>query len=234
MKVCSQCGEEKALSEFYFNKRFGREVAACKGCSAKAKKAYALKNSEKLKVVARKWQKANPERVRAAQDRWRAKNPGLAAQRTAEWRAKNRERALGAQRLANRKLKDAAYAAYGGYRCSCPGCKETIEAFLSLDHVNNDGAEHRKAVDRRKIYKWLAQNNYPDGFQVLCMNCNFGKARNGGICPHLTQRSEGPSTIPRGSTAKRPEARGSSEEDEDIVRSRRQRRAVPSNGAGSK
>ena len=90
--------------------------------------------------------------------------------------------------MSNRKLKAAAYAAYGGFRCAC--CGETEEAFLSLDHINNDGANHRRNVDRRKIYKWLAQEGYPPGFQVLCMNCNFGKARNGGICPHqLARRS---------------------------------------------
>ena len=34
------------------------------------------------------------------------------------------------------------------------------------------------------IYIWLKNNNFPEGFQVLCFNCNCGKARNKGICPH--------------------------------------------------
>jgi ABC-type uncharacterized transport system substrate-binding protein len=34
------------------------------------------------------------------------------------------------------------------------------------------------------FYKWLARNGYPSGFQILCMNCNHGKSRNGGVCPH--------------------------------------------------
>lgn len=71
--------------------------------------------------------------------------------------------------------------------------------FLSLDHVNNDGANHRRSLGyingngkgaSSKIWKWLRDNSYPSGFQVLCMNCNHGKARNGGICPHEAQRSE--------------------------------------------
>jgi hypothetical protein len=28
------------------------------------------------------------------------------------------------------------------------------------------------------------KHGYPEGFQVLCMNCNWGRYRNGGVCPH--------------------------------------------------
>jgi len=144
--------------------------------------AYRLRNVERLRAANRAWQRNNPERYKANQRRWRERNPGRNAELTAIWRANNLDRARAAQRACNRKLKDAAYAAYGGYRCKC--CGETLEAFLSLDHVNNDGAAHRKQTDRRKLYKWLQREGYPPGFQVLCMNCNFGKARNGGVCPH--------------------------------------------------
>ena len=37
------------------------------------------------------------------------------------------------------------------------------------------------------MYEWIKRNNYPDGFQVLCWNCNSGKGANGGICPHERQ-----------------------------------------------
>src|SRR5690348_1104353 len=93
------------------------------------------------------------------------------------------------------KAEGCRLRCYGGYRCACPGCSETIEAFLSLDHIHNDGAAHRKVINRRKLYVWLRNEGYPAGFQVLCMNCNFGKARNGGTCPHLTLHNltDGPS-----------------------------------------
>ncbi len=42
------------------------------------------------------------------------------------------------------RLKDDIYKAYGGYVCTC--CGETRELFLTLDHINNDGAEHRKQL----------------------------------------------------------------------------------------
>ena len=75
--------------------------------------------------------------------------------------------------------------AYGGFKCAC--CGETEPMFLTIDHVNNDGAEHRRQIGAKPgsgFYQWLKSEGYPPGFQVLCMNCNFGKHRNGGVCPH--------------------------------------------------
>ena len=75
--------------------------------------------------------------------------------------------------------------------------------FLTVDHVNGDGAAKR-AMHRtgNSFYRWIIRNGFPADFQVLCFNCNIGRAMNGGICPH----KEGSTTIPKGSTAKRPEA----------------------------
>lgn len=85
-----------------------------------------------------------------------------------------------------KRLRHEAIMAYGGYICAC--CGETEPRFLTIDHINNDGAAHRKTLKNRgaSIFKWLKDNGYPEGFQILCMNCNHGKAHNGGICPHQT------------------------------------------------
>jgi DNA-directed RNA polymerase subunit RPC12/RpoP len=83
-------------------------------------------------------------------------------------------------------LRAQVFAAYGGYRCGC--CGETEPLFLTIDHVENDGARMRadKTHGRggTQFYQWLRINNFPRGFQVLCVNCNIGKHRNGGVCPH--------------------------------------------------
>ena len=52
--------------------------------------------------------------------------------------------------------------------------------------MNNDGAKHRKEIGHggSLMYSWLIKNNFPPGFQLLCMNCNFAKGIHGGICPH--------------------------------------------------
>jgi hypothetical protein len=31
---------------------------------------------------------------------------------------------------------------------------------------------------------WIVRHDFPDDFQLLCANCNQGKKRGGGTCPH--------------------------------------------------
>jgi hypothetical protein len=78
-------------------------------------------------------------------------------------------------------LKLEAFNAYGGRVCAC--CREDSVVFLTIDHINNDGNVHRKEIGGGSlIYRWLKQQNYPEGFQVLCRNCNWAKQF--GVCPH--------------------------------------------------
>lgn len=81
------------------------------------------------------------------------------------------------------KLRLEVLQEYGN-ECKC--CGELNKKFLTVDHTNNDGNIHRKSFGKVvDIYRWLKINNYPrDTFQLLCYNCNLGKATNGGICPH--------------------------------------------------
>lgn len=72
-----------------------------------------------------------------------------------------------------------------GWKCVC--CGERNPMFLTLDHIEGKGNIHRK--DTRKMgsndwYKWVIENDFPEGFQPLCYNCNLGRERNGGTCPH--------------------------------------------------
>ena len=89
-------------------------------------------------------------------------------------------------------LKSEVILAYGG-KCSCTKCDNPSVNinFLTIDHPNNDGAEHRRSLNMNcgggRFYAWLKKNNYPPEYQVLCFNCNCGKSVNGGICPHLNK-----------------------------------------------
>ena len=117
-----------------------------------------------------------PEQIKAKRDymsRWHAAHLG------------QRKRQYRYDKELHRALKLEVYMAYGGVRCSC--CGETGEKFLTLDHVNEDGWGHRKALRTNStvaVYNWAKKNSFPPGLQVLCYNCNFAKARNGGVCPH--------------------------------------------------
>lgn len=105
--------------------------------------------------------------------------------------AKCSEQTSDRHRVARQRLRDETFAAYGGYRCSCPGCAVTEPKVLTIDHTNNDGAQHRRSIGATRrhemtgvlFYAWLKKKKFPPGFGVMCMNCNFGKRMNGGVCP---------------------------------------------------
>ena len=97
------------------------------------------------------------------------------------------------------QVKLDAFDAYGGRVCGC--CGIDIVEFLTLDHMDGDGAAHRRKIGRNKIYFWVKENNYPVGFQVLCMNCNFAKGIYG-VCPHKSRFISGFAVGSGGSSAR--------------------------------
>lgn len=84
--------------------------------------------------------------------------------------------------------REAALQHYGD-KCIC--CGEDEPYFLAIDHTDGDGNAHRKKIKKygSGFFKWLVDNNFPDGFQILCHNCNMGKHLNGGVCPHKTDNA---------------------------------------------
>ena len=81
-------------------------------------------------------------------------------------------------------LRQAAYEHYGA-KCACCGVSELL--FLTIDHVDGGGCKQRREngwTGNGPLLKWLRDHNYPDSYQILCFNCNQGRHRNGGICPH--------------------------------------------------
>lgn len=104
-----------------------------------------------------------------------------AKETTAAYRARNAERLKEYQRTKKMELKKEIFAAYGGEKCSCSGCEVTIFEFLTVDHIEGGGTQHRKKV--KNFYCWLKREGFPSGFRVLCVSCNFSLGMYG-YCPH--------------------------------------------------
>lgn len=73
------------------------------------------------------------------------------------------------------------------YGRSCVCCGESEEVFLCLDHIDNNGTEHREMVGKggSTMYQWLVVHNFPEEWklQTFCYNCNNAK-KVLGVCPH--------------------------------------------------
>jgi hypothetical protein len=76
---------------------------------------------------------------------------------------------------------------YSGGDICCVCCGERNLEFLGLDHVNNDGAAHRREIRRTagaSFYSWLRVTGYAyESLVVMCHNCNMARGMYG-QCPH--------------------------------------------------
>ncbi len=166
--------------------RFANETKAeraerLRRSSENFKKWYAIpENCEKAKARQRELRKI-PEERRKMIER------GRKYQKT--------EKSIRSRKRFEAKLRLEALAAYskGEMRCQCEcGCTEDREVYLELDHVNNDGADHRRAICGTKqasstwvrALKRLGWPNDPP-IRTLCCKCNVGRQRNCGQCPEL-------------------------------------------------
>ena len=91
----------------------------------------------------------------------------------------NKEKKNAYHKIRHEKQLKEVYEHYGN-RCRC--CGETRREFLSIEHKNGGGREHRRKIGG-DICNWLIKNNFPNDFELLCMNCNFAKGKFG-YCPH--------------------------------------------------
>ena len=99
----------------------------------------------------------------------------------------NREARIARQKILIAELRLQVIAGYGG-QCSC--CGEDNPIFLDLDHVNGGGsAARRRNRSPYAAYRIARKQGFPPEYQVLCCNCNCGRHRNGGVCPHKEIRS---------------------------------------------
>ncbi len=93
------------------------------------------------------------------------------------------------------QFKEACINMYSNGDACCAWCPQSDIDVLCLDHINNDGKQWRATGVRsgKHLYKWLIDNDYPEGLQVLCANCNMKKeilrARAAKEARRLTQRT---------------------------------------------
>lgn len=147
--------------------------------------AHKEEQKEKLRTL----KAANPEKYLKQRQKAERKRRGkINSLRAKNYYAKNKPRILETIRNKSIALRNEFIEAYGG-KCIC--CGEFEHHFLTLDHVSGNGAgrNHRKEIGKNPssnaLLRDLKSKGWPkDDYQLLCFNCNCGRAKNGGICPH--------------------------------------------------
>ena len=190
-RICSICRIEKPIEEFGPSGSTGSWRRSCISCCEfrKCGSCHVSKSIDHFKY--RSWLRRDCEDCRKAADRKRQR----------EQQVKNRENERLRCRRNHLKRQQIVFEHFGA-KCAC--CGETEPCFLTVDHIGGGGGKLRHKGRHGSIYIWLIKNNFPAGFQLLCTNCNHGRYRNGGICPHqegstirLQSRSPKRGEVPR-------------------------------------
>lgn len=95
---------------------------------------------------------------------------------------KNRLNGLNRERQSYIKTETLThYGKQGKLQCCWDGCEISDIDMLTLDHIENDGAKHRKEYTKSGrgggafLYNSLIRLGFPEGFQTLCANHNLKK-----------------------------------------------------------
>jgi hypothetical protein len=167
MKECAKCHKIKDISEFHKSPKSGtirprvnpRVRPYCKDCQNEINRFHYGKTLDKQHLRSKNYRKNNKEELRKKSKKWRKELV----------------------------IETISHYSSGTMKCAC--CGEPELYFLTIDHINNDGTKQRKELKISggwRFYYWLKLHGFPDnlGLQVLCADCQLGKERNGGICPH--------------------------------------------------
>jgi hypothetical protein len=165
----SQLEHERELSRLRVRRWRERHPEHVKELDRRNAKLRYQRNPQKFLEKTRRYRQAHPDRIRERDRRYRQAHPEKFALKSKEWQ---------------QRLREATLLHYGGNppRCSC--CGETIMEFLTIDHINGrKGTGHSRSFGGWRLYHWLKKHDFPDGYRVLCYNCNCSQARTK-VCPH--------------------------------------------------
>ena len=135
-------------------------------------KEYYRLNRARILIKCKEYRDAHKEEAHAYQREYGRKNRVALNEKTRIWRT---------------LLQMEVFEHYGS-KCACCG-EESLE-FLELDHINGNGNAHRRSLGMttsNQLHAWLRHNNYPEGFRLLCSNCNHAIGVYG-YCPHVEKR----------------------------------------------
>lgn len=143
---------------------------------------WRIKNKDKIKQYMIEWRSANKEHLQKYDKLRRNNNQEGESERFKKYRNEHLECLKKKSRVRTekyrQKIKEIVIDHYscGGNRCSqCGFCD--IRA-LDIDHINNNGnveRKEKKLLGGSTTYLYLIRNKFPEGYQVLCKNCNWIK-----------------------------------------------------------
>lgn len=136
------------------------------------------KNKDKYNKKHKEWYQKNKEEQHQKHQEYYNKNKEEILKHNKEHRLKpeNHGRYILQHREYNKKYqqtkKQIVINYYSKGKNCCELCGITDMDVLTIDHINGSGSKHRNKVGNN-IATWLIKNDFPEGFRILCMNCQY-------------------------------------------------------------
>jgi hypothetical protein len=125
------------------------------------------KQKEDNRLWSRKYRIEHKDRVAATAKRSRKKHKD---QRRLERKLYGR----------NKRIEILSHYSMG--KPKCKRCGNDDIRVLSIDHINGGGCKHQQEIKSKNgqhkkttLQQWILNNNFPEIFQILCMNCQYIK-----------------------------------------------------------
>jgi hypothetical protein len=206
-KICKKCNQMKTASTVFFKpiklKKDGLS-GSCRECENEIRNQKNRKLNEP-KLIERKkereqWLFPEPNKKRCTKceevkllDKFYLNHPygGLRSQcidchqvSEKKYRKEHSQSIKIYRRNLRAKRKLQVLVHYGGKVPSCACCGELNFEFLAIDHIQGGGSKERKKVGTGfSFFQFLINNNFPQGYRVLCHNCNMSYGLYG-YCSH--------------------------------------------------
>ena len=163
-KICSLCKNELSANQFCKHQREADGLCCwCKSCKSRKDKEYQEKNKEKIKIKKHESYVENSEKIK---------------ERVAKYRKENIDKVAAWDKISSNKIKEEIMLHYCNGDIKCKNCLENDIRLLTIDHIEGNGNDHRKKTKcgcGQTMCFWLKKNNFPEGFQILCWDCQWKK-----------------------------------------------------------
>lgn len=190
-KICEYCGIEKKSNCFWKLYKTNNLRKFCKACLFKIQKRLFLQNRS---ICSRCEQEKDLSNFHKSKNQSRGIvsfckdcNIKRDIERKPKKKLNSREYYLNHKSKIKDKYNNIRNTVIDYYGRFCVCCGDNRSEFLTIEHKNRSGKEHRiKYKNQTAVYKDIIKQGFPkDKFEILCYNCNLSKGvRREDLCYH--------------------------------------------------